>query len=69
MGNFLSSIKQFFESINITRSCLSDCCISINNNIVVEESHHHTPAEINEIVEIVEKVITSKEQNNIHQSS
>lgn len=45
MGQLFSSLKTFFESINISKSCMSDCCIKVENHnetiIIKEKEHHH----------------------------
>ena len=45
MGQLFSSLKTFFESINISKSCLSDCCIKVENHnetiVIKEHKHHH----------------------------
>lgn len=46
MGNFLSAIKNCFESINFRSECMSDCfcCIKdseIDVDIDVEKNKHH----------------------------
>jgi hypothetical protein len=38
MGGFFTSLKSFFESINISKSCLSDCCI----RETIIENHNET---------------------------